>query len=187
MDRTAPAFVWSGEDQMCRAVACAKAADGVGQQIDAFDRVDPAEEQHERLVGSDAQPRPHPGAAFSVHVDVDGESIWAFIRCDETSPVPAARGGRFGLDCMTPDGKLKPHDTIYKFDPKGNVVKSFGAGMFIWPHGLHIDREGNIWATDVAPRTFGTALVTGGDYFKNLTLQACDTSVSAPISIEAES
>src|SRR5688572_16197561 len=66
------------------------------------------------------------GPPASVHIDIDGESVWAFIRCDETSPVPAARGGRFGLDCMHPDGKLKPHDTIYKFDAKGNVVRSFG-------------------------------------------------------------
>src|SRR5258708_12069333 len=51
---------------------------------------------------------------------------------------------------MYPDGKLKPHDTIYKFDAKGNVVKSFGAGMFIWPHGMHVDRDGNVWATDGA-------------------------------------
>ena len=90
------------------------------------------------------------GPPASVQVDVDGESIWAFIRCDETSPVPVARGGRFGIDCMNADGTLKPHDTIYKFDAKGNVVKSFGAQMFIWPHGLHIDREGNVWATDAA-------------------------------------
>ena len=88
------------------------------------------------------------GPPASVHVDVDGESIWAFIRCDETSPVPFARGGRFGVDCMNNDGTLKPHDTIYKFDAKGNVVKSFGAQMFIWPHGLHVDQEGNVWATD---------------------------------------
>ena len=88
------------------------------------------------------------GPPASVHVDVDGESIWAFIRCDETSPVPFARGGRFGVDCMNNDGTLKPHDTIYKFDSKGNVVKSFGAQMFIWPHGLHVDHEGNVWATD---------------------------------------
>ena len=90
------------------------------------------------------------GPPASVHIDRDGESVWAFIRCDETSPLPVARGGRFGIDCMLPDGKLKPHDTIYKFDPKGNVVKSFGAQMFIWPHGLHVDRDGNIWATDAA-------------------------------------
>src|SRR5262245_57054685 len=28
------------------------------------------------------------GPPASVHVDIDGESVWAFIRCDETSPVP---------------------------------------------------------------------------------------------------
>ncbi len=90
------------------------------------------------------------GPPAAMHVDVDGESIWAFIRCDETNPVPVSRGGRFGVDCMYPDGKLKPHDTIYKFDPKGNVVKSFGARMFIWPHGMHVDRDGNVWVTDGA-------------------------------------
>src|SRR5436309_15923894 len=88
------------------------------------------------------------GPPAAVHVDRDGESIWAFIRCDETSPVPAARGGRFGLDCMYPDGKLKPHDTIYKFDAKGNVVKRFRAGIFTWPHGMHVDRAGNVRATE---------------------------------------
>ncbi|MBV9949911.1 MAG: hypothetical protein JOZ69_23920 [Myxococcales bacterium] len=90
------------------------------------------------------------GPPAAVHVDPDGESIWAFIRCDETSPLPAARGGRFGLDCMYPDGRLKPHDTIYKFDRNGNVVKSFGAQMFIWPHGLYVDGEGSVWTTDAA-------------------------------------
>src|SRR5438067_1973071 len=69
------------------------------------------------------------GPPASVHVDIDAESIWALIRCDETSPVPVARGGRFGIDCLGPDNKIKNIDTVYKFDAKGNVVKSFGAGM----------------------------------------------------------
>ncbi len=90
------------------------------------------------------------GPPAAVHVDIDGESIWALVRCDETSPVPVARGGRFGVDCMNPDGTLKPLDTIFKFDAKGNVVKSFGARMFIWPHGMHVDRDGNVWVTDGA-------------------------------------
>src|SRR4026207_2430534 len=47
------------------------------------------------------------GPPASVHVDIDGESVWAFIRCDETSPLPVARGGRFGIDCMNADGTLK--------------------------------------------------------------------------------
>lgn len=90
------------------------------------------------------------GPPASVHVDVDGESIWAVIRCDETSPLPVARGGRFGIDCLTANHQFKDIDTIYKFDAGGNVTRSFGRAMFIWPHGLHVDREGNVWVTDAA-------------------------------------
>ncbi len=88
------------------------------------------------------------GPPASVHVDIDGESIWAAIRCDETSPLPVGAGGRFGIDCLDANGRIKNIDTIFKFDPKGNVVRSFGSGMFAWPHGLHVDREGNVWVTD---------------------------------------
>jgi sugar lactone lactonase YvrE len=90
------------------------------------------------------------GPPASVHVDIDGESIWAVIRCDETNPVTVANGGRFGIDCLDRNGRIKPIDTIYKFNASGTVVKSFGAGMFIWPHGLHVDRDGNVWVTDAA-------------------------------------
>jgi DNA-binding beta-propeller fold protein YncE len=90
------------------------------------------------------------GPPASVDIDIDGESLWAIIRCDETSPVPLAQGGRFGIDCLTPEGKIKDIDTVFKFSPQGEVVRSFGRGMFIWPHGLHIDREGNVWVSDAA-------------------------------------
>ena len=30
----------------------------------------------------------------------------------------------------------------------GMPVRSIGAGLFVFPHGLHIDREGHIWVTD---------------------------------------
>src|SRR6187431_2015891 len=66
------------------------------------------------------------GPPASMHVDIDGESIWAFIRCDETNPVTLANGGRFGIDCLDSAGRIKNIDTIYKFDASGNVVKSFG-------------------------------------------------------------
>jgi hypothetical protein len=70
------------------------------------------------------------GQTISVDVDRDGKSIWVFERCGGT----------------TCDGSnLAP---ILKFDAAGNLVKSFGAGMFIFPHGLFVDREGNVWATD---------------------------------------
>ena len=37
---------------------------------------------------------------------------------------------------------------MIKFDASGKVLKSFGAGMFIFPHGIHVDRDGNVWIAD---------------------------------------
>ena len=41
-------------------------------------------------------------------------------------------------------------DPIFEFDKSGKLLKSFGAGLFVTPHGLTVDSEGNIWATDFA-------------------------------------
>ncbi len=81
------------------------------------------------------------GAVGDISVDPDGEHIWAVVRCDATAP------DRFGNECL--DSNL---DSLLRFDSSGNVVKSFGGGMFIWPHGIDVDRDGNVWVTDaVAP------------------------------------
>jgi len=77
------------------------------------------------------------GAVGKVDVDNDGVHIWAVIRCDATER------DRFGNECLDSD-----LDSIVKFDGEGNVVESFGAGMFIWPHGIDIDKDGNVWVTD---------------------------------------
>ena len=82
------------------------------------------------------------GAVGDVDVDVDGEHIWAVIRCDATAR------DRFGTECL--DSDLDP---VFKFNQDGEVVRSFGGGMFIWPHGIEVDPDGNIWVTDaVSPR-----------------------------------
>jgi DNA-binding beta-propeller fold protein YncE len=41
---------------------------------------------------------------------------------------------------------------ILKFDEQGNLAKSFGAGLFVAPHGLSVDPQGNVWVTDVIGR-----------------------------------
>ena len=70
------------------------------------------------------------GAAASVEVDPDMKSIWVIERCGQNS-------------CA--DSDLPP---ILKFDSSGRLVKSFGAGMFLFPHGFHVDHEGNVWVSD---------------------------------------
>src|SRR5262249_1644403 len=35
------------------------------------------------------------------------------------------------------------------FDSSGALVKSFAAGMLVFPHGLSVDRDGNVWVTDL--------------------------------------
>jgi sugar lactone lactonase YvrE len=73
------------------------------------------------------------GRAFGsvIAVDVDRQGyIWAFERC--------------GSDTCA-GSSLAP---ILKFDPSGKLVSSFGAGMFVYPHGFYVDTDGNIWATD---------------------------------------
>ena len=37
---------------------------------------------------------------------------------------------------------------ILKFDADGNVTAAIGGGLFLFPHGLHVDGDGNVWVTD---------------------------------------
>ena len=70
------------------------------------------------------------GSTSAVEIDKDGVSIWVAERCQQNS-------------C---NGSNLP--AILKFDANGNLVKSFGAGILNFPHGIHVDRDGNVWVTD---------------------------------------
>jgi DNA-binding beta-propeller fold protein YncE len=37
---------------------------------------------------------------------------------------------------------------ILKYDASGRLLKTWGEGMFVFPHGATVDREGNLWVTD---------------------------------------
>ena len=43
--------------------------------------------------------------------------------------------------------------SLYEFDNNGKFIRSFGEGLFTRSHGLKIDKDGNIWATDVGAHT----------------------------------
>src|SRR5205814_258288 len=42
----------------------------------------------------------------------------------------------------------RPEAPILKFDSSGKLLKSWGAGAYVFPHGLHVDAQGNVWVTD---------------------------------------
>jgi sugar lactone lactonase YvrE len=73
------------------------------------------------------------GGSNGVAIDRDGKSVWATDRCS-----PGTAPGCLGT-------KANP---VHLFDPSGKEVRSFGGGMFVWPHSVHIDRDGNVWVTD---------------------------------------
>jgi len=70
------------------------------------------------------------GGTTAAAVDPDGKSVWVFERCGAES-------------CA--DSKLPP---ILHFDPSGKLLVSFGAGMFVFPHGITVDQDGNVWVAD---------------------------------------
>jgi streptogramin lyase len=77
------------------------------------------------------------GSTSAVDVDKDGRSIWVAERCGANTCVADPASGR-----------MSPLDPVLQFDASGKLVKSFGAGMITFAHGIHVDREGNVWVTD---------------------------------------
>ena len=69
------------------------------------------------------------GSTSAVAVAADGH-IWVAERCGANS-------------CR--DSQLAP---VLEFDQSGKLLRSWGAGMFVFPHGLTIDKDGNLWITD---------------------------------------
>jgi len=78
------------------------------------------------------------GEVIRVHVHRDG-NIWIFHRCFNTIPAGHAT-------CI---GRGDANPPILEFDPSGKLLKSFGAGLFAYPHGFTIDPDGNLWTSDV--------------------------------------
>lgn len=76
------------------------------------------------------------GQATGVDVDSKGR-VWVFHRAGRAWSEP------FPVDPI-------PHATVWVFDAAtGRRLESWGAARFIMPHGITIDRDDNVWLTDV--------------------------------------
>ena len=66
----------------------------------------------------------------AVAVDSDGKSVRAFERCGTESLAKA---------------QLPP---VLRFVPSGKLLASVGAGMFVFPHGIAVDQDRNVWVAN---------------------------------------
>ncbi len=65
--------------------------------------------------------------------DPDGRHMWLLGRCGTNN-------------CADSD-----RDPILKMDLDGNLVESFGGGLFAFTHGFYLDDEGYFWVSEGAP------------------------------------
>jgi sugar lactone lactonase YvrE len=70
---------------------------------------------------------------------------WAAVTAIE----PAPDGSIYVIHrCFANSCAGRSEAPILKYDASGKLLSSWGAGMFIFPHGATVDRDGNLWLTD---------------------------------------
>jgi sugar lactone lactonase YvrE len=82
------------------------------------------------------------GVGSAIGVDRDG-NIWVADHCG-------------AILCSASKTETPP---IVKLSPSGKFLKTFGAGLFVQPHGLYVDRDNHIWVTDVQGKDSGNFVV----------------------------
>ncbi|MGB5246769.1 MAG: peptidyl-alpha-hydroxyglycine alpha-amidating lyase family protein [Woeseia sp.] len=70
------------------------------------------------------------GSTSAVYPANDGKHIWVGERCGANLCA--------GTDL----------DPIILFDQNGKAVRQFGAGQIVWPHGIFVDADDNVWIAD---------------------------------------
>jgi hypothetical protein len=74
------------------------------------------------------------GSTAGVDAAKGHDDIWAIDRCGSNSCV------------TTPD-----IDPLMHYDANGKLIGHMGKGLFAFPHGIHVDQDGNVWVTDPLP------------------------------------
>jgi sugar lactone lactonase YvrE len=91
------------------------------------------------------------GSTSAVEIGKDGRSVWVAERCGVNSCV---------TDSTT--GQMSPLDPILHYDASGKLITKFGAGLLVGPHGMFVDRDGNVWVTDYQDNAPRAARGAGG-------------------------
>jgi len=75
----------------------------------------------------------------SLQIDPDGRSLWVLDRCRTLSWQNRGPSSCAGQDAAP----------VLKYDTRtGELLDAIGAGLFLFPHAMHVDPDGNIWVAD---------------------------------------
>jgi sugar lactone lactonase YvrE len=86
------------------------------------------------------------GTTAGIDIDPRDGNVWAYERCG------AGTAGGGPVDCDN-----TPLDPVFKFDRKtGAVLANFGKGVMVTPHGIAVDKQGNVWIADFSGNKAGT-------------------------------
>ena len=86
------------------------------------------------------------GTSAGIDIDPKDGNIWAYERCG------AGTAGGGPVDCET-----NLVDPVLKFDRRsGKLLAAIGKGVMVTPHGIGLDRDGNVWIADFAGNKAGT-------------------------------
>src|SRR2546428_15284 len=109
-------------------IFAATALIGVAQAQSSYSCVNDAPNPYKQVTGWANMPR---AWAATNNVFVDGkDNVWVMDRCEDK-------------------GCQGSHESpIWELSPDGKVLKNFGADMFLFPHTVKPDAEGNVWAID---------------------------------------
>jgi N-acyl-D-amino-acid deacylase len=81
------------------------------------------------------------GASGPYHLLPHWGDLPAGLAWGEVPGITIDRGGRiFAFNRAEPP--------VVELDASGKVLKTWGDKMFVWPHGIRIDRDGFLWLTD---------------------------------------
>jgi sugar lactone lactonase YvrE len=92
------------------------------------------------------------GSTSSIEIGKDGKSIWIAERC----------GGNSLCVGDPTTGKMSDIDPILHYDASGKLIKAFGRGVLVSPHGIFVDKDGNVWVTDYQDNAPRAARGAGG-------------------------
>jgi sugar lactone lactonase YvrE len=87
------------------------------------------------------------GGASAIAIDKDGTSVWIAERCG-------------GWD-LCAGSHVNP---VIRFNAAGRITAQLGADMISYPHGLDIDKDGNVWVTDLQSNTDNAARAGRGNF-----------------------